>query len=388
MPVIDSLTIEGFKSIASVQDLKLRPINVLIGPNGSGKSNFIGVFSFLQDIRMGRLKEYVLRAGGADRILHFGSKTTSQLTICGVYDKGEYEYQLTLAPTDTDTLFPMSEKVFKYYRALKGVWNGVSFESVDGEAQISDQLLRGVNAIKFPASGRETSLFDLNESVNRIRGFLDSPRIYHLHDTGPSSPSRKTSDVNDNRLLRSDASNLAALLYLLWRNHEIEYKLIRRSVQLVAPFFDDFVLRPQALNEDKIRLEWRHKGTDAYFDASTFSDGTLRFIALSTLLLQPESLRPAVILIDEPELGLHPYAITLLASLVKQAAATSQVVLATQSPVLLDHFDPEDVLVADRVEGQTQFSRLDADKLENWLHDYSLGQLWEKNEIGGRPTHE
>ena len=388
MSVISSLTIEGFKSIASVQNLELGPLNVLIGPNGSGKSNFIGVFSFLHDIRRGRLKEYVLRAGGADRILHFGSKTTNQLTICGVYDKGEYEYHLTLAATDTDTLYPRTEVIFKFFHSLEGSWKGVSFKSVDGEAQISDQLLRGVNTPMFPASGKATPPIDLDESVNKVRGFLDSSRIYHLHDTGPSSPPRKTADVNDNHFLRADASNLAAFLYLLWRKYETDYNLIRRFVQLVAPFFDDFVLRPLALNEDKIRLEWRHRGTDAYFDASSFSDGTLRFIALSTLLLQPESLRPAVILIDEPELGLHPYAITLLASLVKQASATSQVVLATQSPVLLDHFQPEDVLVTDRVDGQTQFSRLDKDSLKNWLNDYSLGQLWEKNEIGGRPSHE
>ena len=199
---------------------------------------------------------------------------------------------------------------------------------------------------------------------------------------------RKTADVNDNRYLRADASNLAAFLYFLRAKHESEFNLIRRTVQLVAPYFDDFLLQPLALNEDRIRLEWRHKGTDAYFDVSSFSDGSLRFIALTTLLLQPKSLRPSVIIIDEPELGLHPYAITLFAMLVKQASATTQVILATQSPILLDHFQPEDVLVVDRVEGRTQFSRLDADSLDFWLKDYSLGQLWEKNELGGRPARE
>ena len=164
--------------------------------------------------------------------------------------------------------------------------------------------------------------------------------------------------------------------------------LKQAAAQRAAPFFDDFALAPQQLNEDKIRLEWRHKGTDAYFDASSLSDGSLRFIALATLLLQPESLRPSVILLDEPELGLHPYVITMLASLLKQAAAQTQIILATQSPFLLDHFEPEDVLVADRVNGQTQLTRLDTPSLETWLQDYSLGQLWEKNEIGGRPSPE
>ena len=151
---------------------------------------------------------------------------------------------------------------------------------------------------------------------------------------------------------------------------------------------DDFALEPLALNEDKIRLEWRHVGSEAYFDASSLSDGSLRFIALATLLLQPASLRPPVVLLDEPELGLHPVAITLLASMLKHAAVESQMIVATQSPVLLNHFEPEDVLVADRVNGATQLGRLEDDRLQSWLEDYSLGQLWEKNEFGGRPVPE
>jgi predicted ATPase len=147
-------------------------------------------------------------------------------------------------------------------------------------------------------------------------------------------------------------------------------------------------LRPQRLNPNKILLEWRHKGSESYFSASSFSDGTLRFIGLATLFLQPQRLRPSVILVDEPELGLHPYAITLLASLVKQASTKTQIILSTQSPLLLDHFQPEDVLVADRVDGSTQLTRLESARLETWLERYSLGQLWEKNELGGRPAGE
>ena len=198
----------------------------------------------------------------------------------------------------------------------------------------------------------------------------------------------KTADLHDNRRLRADGSNLAPFLFLLRKRHGNAYTRIRQTVMLAAPFFDDFVLDPLALNEEKILLEWRHRGSDTYFNASSLSDGSLRFIALATLLLQPESLRPTVILLDEPELGLHPYAITLLASLLKQAAVTSQIIVATQSSLLLDHFEPEDVLVADRVNGATTLRRLDGEKLTVWLEDYSLGQLWEKNEFGGRPTPE
>ena len=213
------------------------------------------------------------------------------------------------------------------------------------------------------------------------------PDFQFLNATDTSGMKRMAR-INDNRTLRRDGSNLAPFLYYLRSKESSAYGMIRRTVCLVAPFFDDFILEPQALDEDKIRLEWRHRGSDAYFDASSLSDGSLRFIALATLLLQPTRLLPSLIILDEPELGLHPYAITMLSSLVKQAATKAQVILATQSPLLLDHFEPDDVLVTERVNGRSEFHRLDRGELEEWLKDYSLGQLWEKNEIGGRPARE
>lgn len=366
--MLDSITVEGFKSIGSISELQLGPMNVLIGPNGSGKSNFLGVFSFLHEIRFGRLQEYVKRAGGADRILHFGSQATKGMTLHVSLAEARFQYRLQLLATDDDALQPYKETAYYRDRPCYGRPVEQPLKSRGGEAGIS--------------------LSDIPRYADNVQRLLNSWRLYHFHDAGSTSRMRKTTSVNDNRYLRPDASNLAAFLYFLSLKHENEYNLIRRTVRLVAPFFDDFLLQPLALNKDTIRMEWKHKGTDAYFDAASFSDGTLRFIALATLLLQPDSLRPPIVIIDEPELGLHPYAIALFASLAKQASTKTQVILATQSSLLLDHFEPEDVLVADRVEGQTQFSRLDAGSLKNWLHDYSLGQLWEKNEFGGRPAHE
>jgi predicted ATPase len=196
---------------------------------------------------------------------------------------------------------------------------------------------------------------------------------------------RKTAKLNDNQFLRPDGSNLAAFLYFLQERHQTSYTLIRRTVQRVAPFFDNFRLAPSRLKPDDIMLEWKHQNSDQYFDAGSFSDGTLRFIALATLFLQPKEFLPSVILVDEPELGLHPYAIEMLASLIRQASTSTQVIVSTQSSLLLDHFDPEDVLVANRVDGGTQIARLEPSRLREWLEDYSLGQLWEKNELTGRP---
>ena len=366
---LDTITVKGFKSIASIEKLKLSAINVVIGPNGSGKSNFISVFSFLHAIREGLLQDYVIKAGGADKMLHFGSKVTKKLHMHISFREGRNQYEIDLQPTEADELVPQSEVVYFWDKARDpdGPYNeGISW--VGKEA--------GISAPKGSAI------------VTYVHGQLDRWRLYHFHDTSSTSPLKRTAALNDNQYLRPDGSNLAAFLYYLRKKHEASYSLIRRTVQRAAPFFDDFLLEPQKLNPDKIRLEWRHKNSEAYFEASSLSDGTLRFIALSTLFLQPEQYRPSVILVDEPELGLHPYAITMLASLVKQISIKTQVVLGTQSPLLLDHFQPEDVLVADRVEGGTQFTRLDSSKLASWLEEYSLGQLWEKNELGGRPASE
>jgi len=183
--------------------------------------------------------------------------------------------------------------------------------------------------------------------------------------------------------LRSDAGNLAAFLYLLQKTSSTHYEVIRDTIRLVAPFFDDFVLRPMPENENKIRLEWREIGSDHPFLAHHLSDGTLRFICLATLLLQPKM--PSTILIDEPELGLHPYAINVLASLMRSASKRSQLIVSTQSVTLVNQFEAEDLLVVDRKDHATTIERVDPERLTEWLEDYALGDLWEKNVLGGRP---
>ena len=357
MSPIRTITIQGFKSIAELKELELRPLNVLIGANGSGKSNFLGALDLLQAAfrHMDLVSEYVDRTGGADHLLHFGAKVTPTLRFAVSFQDGGDDLRVELRFGAGDTLSPRIE-----VSTTELSKDGVTNPNLEDPIVFTEDFLHG----------------------------LERWLLYHFHDTGVTSPLKKTADVHDNRYLRPDGSNLAAFLYLLKERHQNSYTQIRRTVQLAAPFFEDFVLEPLALNEDKIRLEWRHARSDAYFDASSLSDGTLRFIALTTLLLQPVSLRPTLILVDEPELGLHPYATTLLASLLKQASVESKVIAATQSPILLDHFEPEDVLVAERVNSATELRRLDPKALQAWLEDYSLGQLWEKNELGGRPSPE
>lgn len=307
-------------------------------------------------------------AGGAEKVLHFGSKNTGAVYLHLSFGGEINQYQLRLSPTADDGLFPSEETAY--------FWNKTKHLSPFSTA-LSPRELRREAGISAPTQ----------EGVSAwVRERLGGWRLYHVHDTSLSSPVRKTAKVDDNEFLRPDGSNLASFLYYLREVHRESYTLIQKTIQRVAPFFDDFQLKPLKRKADDIKLEWRHKGSDQYFDASSLSDGTLRFIVLAVLFLQPDAYRPSIILVDEPELGLHPYAIGMLASLIRQSSARTQVIVSTQSSLLLDHFDPDDVLVANRVDGGTQVSRLDSTQLAAWQEDYSLGQLWEKNEFGGRPV--
>jgi predicted ATPase len=302
----------------------------------------------------------VKNAGGADELLHFGAKLTKEMTFVVSFDNQTNGYKLILGSANNDKLRTQKETVSfwgdkeKYKRPYE---DGLT--SLEGEAGISLSI-----------NGRVASV---------VQKRLDSWRLYHVHDTSQHSMLRKINKLTDNDYLRPDGSNLAAFLYRLQETEKFSstYSLIVKAIQRVAPFFHDFLLRPDNINPQIIELAWKHKGTEKYFNVSAFSDGTLRFIFLTTLLLQPVELRPSVILIDEPELGLHP-----------AASVDTQVIAATQSPILLDHFEPEDVLVTERRDGGTVFNRLDSEKLQVWLTDYSLGELWEKNYLGGRPIPE
>ncbi|WP_017327305.1 AAA family ATPase [Synechococcus sp. PCC 7336] len=363
---LDYISIKGFRSIRETGKLELSSINILVGANGSGKSNFVGAFDFLNVIRSGNLRRYTEERGGSDRILHFGSKITPKIEIEISFREGVNGYGISLSPTFEDLFYVEEESCWFWKKQYPQPYTE-NLKSTDGEAGISRHQTR--------------------KMVKWLQSRFDSWRIYHFHDTSDKSPMKRIADVDDNRFLRPDGSNLPAYLLFLKEKHLPAYRLICKMIRRVTPFVSDFQLAPLRRNESKIRLEWIHQNSDQYFDVSSLSDGTLRFICLATLLLQPPDLRPSAILLDEPELGLHPYAISMLASMIKSAATETQLIISTQSPLLLDRFEPEDVLVTELEEGATNITRLSPDKLEDWLEEYSLGQLWEKNQFGGRPTH-
>lgn len=355
---LSRLVLSGYKSISEC-DIELGKLNVLIGANGAGKSNFIGFFRLINRILDQQLQATVGTAGGPDAILHFGRKKTEEIRAELYFGNNGYKFKLK--PTQDNRMMFSYEAL---WWNVHGDWRPRSghFESYAEEQK-----------------GR-TYIYD--HVVPAIRSW----RLYHFHDTSHSALVKQVHGINDNEYLRDDARNLAAFLYRLKNHHEANYKRIVKAVQLVAPFFGDFHLRPTVDNKEKIQLEWTETGQDIPFTASALSDGTLRFICLATVLLQPEAFMPAAILIDEPELGLHPFAISVLGGLMKSAADRHQMIVSTQSVELVNEFDVDDLIVVDKMGGASTFKRPNGAELTEWLADYSLGDLWKKNLLGGRPT--
>lgn len=368
MPGLERMTVQGFKSIRDMS-LELRPLNLLIGANGSGKSNFVGVFSFLNELVNDNLQLYVGRSGGSDMFLYFGQKTTPQLHLrvdfTPVDPRRANSYSCTLMPTAGNGFVFSEETAYFHDRQL----HPTPYETPLGTGHAESKLPTEPSGVAY-----------------HVRKAMASWRIYHFHDTSETARVKQLGDLDDNAFLRPDASNLAATLFMLERTQHGHYRNIVGAVRMIAPFFDRFNLRPSPLSPDKIRLEWREKGSDVYFNAHSLSDGTLRFMCLATLLLQPPESLPDTILLDEPELGLHPYAITVLAQLLRAASKRTQVIVSTQSVTLVNQFAPEDIVIVDRAEQASRFRRLEQVQVDRWLEDYRLGDLWEKNVIGGRPS--
>lgn len=354
---LTSVVVEGFTSIRSAA-LALNNVNVLVGANGAGKSNFIRALSVLGRIVDSELGLFVGLSGGANALLSI-EPTVPRLIRLGVEsDAGGYEAELV--PAAGDTLIFSDEAVLVR------------------ETGVLTSLGRGHRETALTAPRWVPGAEPLVEA-------LQGCRVFHFHDTSRDAPVKQQGYTADNRTLHSDAANLAAVLLRLRDGDRGRYQRIVRTVKQVAPFIRDFVLEPE-LAPDRVRLRWQQEGSDAVFPADALSDGTLRFICLTALLGQPEL--PGLILLDEPELGLHPFAIAQLAGMLRAASRESQVLLATQSVTLMNQFELGDLIVVERRDGASVFERPDPDRLSEWLEDYSLGELWEKNMLGGRPHPE
>lgn len=367
MELLKRLRLGGFKSIKCM-DLEFRALNVLIGANGAGKSNLVSFFKLLNEMMGGRLQQFIGQSGRAQSLLHLGAQVTRELEA-----KLEFEvenaidtYHMRLVPAQDSLLF--AEETLAFHQAGYPHPKTVSLGAGHWETKLREVAGQGEKTAKV------------------FRHLLANCRVYHFHDTSATARVRNFCYVGDNDPLMHDAGNVSAvLLRLQQEGNGAEYKRILATIRIIAPYFDDFVLRPEGAKSTDIRLNWRQKGSDQVFGPHQLSDGTLRAICLTTLLQLPEHELPNLIIVDEPELGLHPYALNVLAELFKKTSHHTQVLVSTQSGSFLDNFEPEDVIVVDREGMASTFARADEGKLESWLEEYSLGEVWEKNVIGGGP---
>ena len=371
MSKLTSVQIRGYRSIRDAT-LELRPLNVLIGANGAGKSNLVSFFKMMNELMAGRLQQFVRSTGHATSNLHFGPSVTPQLDAELKFktDSGDLNtYRMRLGHAARDTLI-FTEECLWYRR--RGYQEGNEVQLGPGH---QETLIGNTVEGNGPAS----------RSARVFRHLLNNCRVFHFHNTSSTSKVRNFSYIGNDHPLMPDAANLAAVLHRLELDNASTYRRIVETVQLIAPFFAGFALKPLGPGNKDVILNWRHHESDMIFGPHQLSDGTLRAICLISLLLLPPDELPMLIVIDEPELGLHPYALKVLASLCRSTSSGSQILISTQSSALVSSFEPEDVVIVKRDGQASTLFRPDAKNLEDWLDDYSLGEIWEKNVIGGGP---
>lgn len=370
---LESIEIKGFKSFNSKgQILELGDLTLLIGANGAGKSNLISFFRMLTFIMTEELQMYVGINGGANSLLNFGAKNCKQIEsqIKFRVNDSEDVYRFILSYAVTDTLVFIEEGLLRHNNG-KILPKRTMFGLGSRESEL---------AMEQSWENKDTKIFfDL----------LRSLQVYQFHDTSVESSIRGKTYIDDNKYLRRNGGNLAAVLFALKNSTEWSqfYKRIVEYIRYALPEFEDFVLEPDVYTGNSIILNWKAEHSDHLFGPHQLSDGSLRFMALLTLLLRPKELLPPIIIIDEPELGLHPSAISILANVINMVKSQTQIIIATQSPTLVDEFDPSEIVVVekDRIENCTTLRRLDTNSLKEWLEEYSISELWEKNVLGGKP---
>ena len=348
---IQNIQLYNYKSITSC-DLSFQNLNIIIGANGAGKSNLLSFFDLMRAFTKEEfLQAHVTQKGGPDAFLRYGRKNTKSFSAALTVT--DIPYRFTLEVTEADTFFFAEEKIMD----TKGnAWN---HQLMQRESMLANR----------PA-------FVPDAFVNEISQW----RTFHLNDTCGTSPIIKKQLIADNRYLREDGSNISAFLYLLKEQYPKNYRHIVKTVQRIAPFFTDFTFQQVG---DLVELFWNENASDIPLKVHLLSDGILRFICLTTLLLQPKDLMPQTIFIDEPELGLHPFALNILAGLIRSVSADRQLIISTQSPEFLNAFTAEAIVVADRNNGQTTFKRLESSELKIWLEKYTLSELWQMNYLNG-----
>lgn len=330
-----SISIEGFKSIKSIVDLKMKPLNVIIGSNDTGKSNFLDFFKMLRAVGEGTLDAWTILEDGQDAVFHNGIDNTKEIIGELAFDNDLLKIRLGMNKYNKRIFLP---------------------PVIHGQTQENLGFLSGIRC--YPP-------------YNHLPG-------YRSHDIG-------CLDCYDITQPLPDLFSLAPALYAISRTDKKILYRIEQIIRFVSPSFDGFVFDDQAQvhHQPFVQMRWKRKGSEQTIALDKMSHGTLRFAVLATALMQP--VMPPMILIESPELDLGPRAIAILADLFRAASEQTQIIVVTQSSALVDHLDIENLIVAEniRIDG-TQLMRPKAEEYAEWLKDYSLGELWRKNVFGSK----
>jgi len=374
--MIKTVEIENFKSIHKME-ISLKELNVLIGQNGAGKSNFISLFRFLERLVDQRLSEYIFKSGGINHFLFNGVEYSDHIKVKVELSPAKNRSNIYEFEIEVDS----SGEKYQFGLERVGFWRKNQFPS-PYTSVISPGNQESNIKKKKGDSGYDEKI------AKYVYEYLKDLKVFHFNDSSENAPLKLPQEIDDVYFFKNEAENIAPFLMHLSTSNPSTYNRIVETIRLVYPSFNDFELKESPTSKGKVILRWTEKGTDNIFTINQISDGTLRFICLATLLLQPGSSNavPKTIIMDEPELGLHPFAVNILSELIKKAALERQIIIATQSVTLVSHFEVEDLIIVERnQEGESIFLKKTVEDVKEWLDDFSLGELWENNFLGGRP---
>jgi len=377
---ISRLRVHGFKRLQHME-VGLSDLTVLVGPNSSGKTALLEAVRVLSRSADRALAQAVADLGGMVAVMsrggdglgpHFALRvpvTSSRVAL----------YELTLR-TVQSTHEVETEELWSGLAGVEHADLAFGFGLLHG-VRVVDPELRGWDP-RLGLERQETLLSDRPPGgswVDELRAALASIAFYGPVDAGPDAPIRLPQQVRPARLPRPSGEYLASTLQYKRSRDRWMFDRLEGVLRTAYPGFEGLDFEPVAAGS--IMLTWSERGKVYY--ANELSEGTLRFLLLASLLLTTEL--PALVLIDEPEVSLHPELLCLLSDLLQDASSRTQLLVATQSPELISWLKPEQIVVLDLDdEGWCQATPGDQLNLEDWLKDYTLGQLWTKGVIGGR----
>jgi predicted ATPase len=426
--MFDYIKIDGFRSFKKVE-LDLSPLSVLIGPNNGGKSNFLDLMSLMAEAGQGHLSDGIASRGGF-RSVAFGFSWSEDILVEFRFRAKRSMYGLAFPPLygelGSDVRFklglnfqPMAPVVTleeiteeptpqqpQPIQVMKRSKDGCVFRPVDQDTGWGTQetkppesegherktvplsiLARALGAKRLESES-ELAIFQVKDlyryptPYTLLKEFQEWT-LYRDINVGPEAPVRLPALLRPTTRLSEDGANLSPVLHTIKERHRDSWEEILELLRTAYPGFRDITI-PGEGGDGKVVLRWYEEpyAKDGV-SVNLLSDGTLKFLCLIAILMTPAP--PPLICIDEPELGLHPDWIKLVAEMMQSAAARTQLIVATHSPQIVAKLDPEQVIVTEKENGETHLRRLESRDLEKWLKEFNLSDLWLAGHFGGRP---